>query len=397
MVTKPSNVISPPLLFLRKVRDVMGSSDASQDRLNHLVEVIASEFSSDVCSIYLLRAGDVLELFATYGLSSDAVHNTRLQVGEGLVGEIAQVQEPLNLAHAERHEKFLYRPETGEDAFHGFVGVPIMRGVQVLGVLVAQREEKQLYSDEQVELLQTVSMVLAELLSTDDIISLSEVKKAGGKAMLSLHVTGLRFAPGLAQATAVLHRPRIEIATVVAESPAKERNRLQTALESLRCSIDDLIKESHLKESDPQREIYETFRMFAHDKGWVERILQAINLGLTAEAAVQRVQEQLHARMNQVSSLYLHERVRDLEELSNRLLQHLTNGKGAVKRHLPEECILIARNIGPVELLEYGRRRVKGLVLEEGSSVSHIIIIARAMGIPVVGENPQCDGAGARG
>lgn len=379
-------VVSPPLLFLRKIRDVMASPDSAQMRLDQLVKVIASEFMSEVCSIYLLRAGDVLELFASEGLNASAVHLTRLQVGEGLVGEIALSAEPLNLSHAEKHPKYAYRPETGEERFHGFVGVPVLRGEQVAGVLVVQSNEARNYTADQIELLQTVAMVLAELVGGNELVDQSEVKKAGSKGMQSLHVTGTRLAPGLVQATAVLHRSKVNISNYVAESPSREKERLQVAIGALQASIDDVIRAAQFKEGEAQREIFEAYRLFAHDKGWMERIGQAIDLGLTAEAAVQHVQEQLHARMNQVSSQYLRERVRDLEELSNRLLQHLAGVSQKKSRKLPDGFVVVAKDIGPVELLEYGRKRVRGLVLEEGSPTAHIIIIARAMDIPVVGK-----------
>lgn len=379
-------VISPPLLFLRKIRDVMASPQPAQIRLDQLVKVIASEFISEVCSIYLLRAGDVLELFASKGLNARAVHNTRLQVGEGLVGEIALNAEPLNLSLAEKHPKFAYRPETGEEKFHGFVGVPILRGEQVVGVLVVQSREKHDYTLDQMELLQTVAMVLAELVGSNELVDQSEVKRASGKGIQSLHVTGTRLAPGLVQAPAILHRPKVNIANYVAESPSQEKQRLATAIERLQVSIDEVIRSAQLKEGETQREIFEAYRLFAHDKGWMERIAQAIDLGLTAEAAVQHVQEQLHTRMNQVSSQYLRERVRDLEELSNRLLGHLAGMADRQSRALPPDFVVVAKDIGPVELLEYGRKHVRGLILEEGSPTAHIIIIARAMDIPVVGK-----------
>lgn len=380
------NVISPPLLFLRKIRDVMGSAQPVQRRLDELVAVIASEFFSDVCSIYVMRAGEVLELFANVGFNAKAVHLTRLRTGEGLVGEIACTQETINLSQAEKHPKFVYRAETGEEKYHGFVGVPIARADQVYGVLVVQSRVAKHYNPDQVELLQTVAMVLAELIASGDVITAEEWAKGGIKGQLSLHISGSRLAPGIVQVPAVLHRSRIEIKTYVTESPSSEKERLLVALQALRDSIDALLRDGYMKEGEEQRDIFEAYRLFANDKGWVKRIVQAIDMGLTAEAAVQRVKEHLHVRMSQVSSEYLRERVRDLEEISNRLLQHLAGKQGPEQRDLPAEFVVVAKDIGPVELLEYGRRRIKGLILEEGSSTSHIIIIARAMEIPVVGK-----------
>lgn len=382
----PSRAPANPLHFLRRVRDVMITREPVQARLDNLMRVIASEFKSEVCSLYLLRAGDVLELFASVGLNASAVHNTRLQVGEGLVGEIARSAEVLNMPFAEKHSKFVYRPETGEEKYHGFVGVPILRGDHSLGVLVVQSRKAHDYSNDQVELLQTVAMVLAEIIESGEIVDQSEVKKGAGQGILSLHLSGTRLAGGIAHYPAILHRTRVEIENYVSETPSLEKERLQEAIDALQRSIEDAIANSDFRGGEEQREIFEAYRLFAQDKGWINRILQAIDLGLTAEAAVQRVQEQLHARMNQLSSEYLRERVRDLEDLSNRLILHLSGVTGTSTHELPDEFILVAEDIGPVELLDYGRKHVKGLVLEEGSSTSHIIIIARAMDIPVVGK-----------
>ena len=229
-----ANSVSPALLFLRKVRDVMASSETSQKRLDQLVGVIAEGFQSEVCSLYVQRAGEVLELFASEGLNADAVHLTRLHIGEGLVGEVARTGEPLNLAHAESHPKFAYRPETGEEKYHGFVAVPITRAEQVVGVLVVQSREAKFYTAEQIELLQTIAMVLAEHVGSGEMIDLYELKNAGGKGIMSLHVTGTRLAPGLSQARAVLHRPRVEIGAMVSESPAQEKNACVSRLKDCR-------------------------------------------------------------------------------------------------------------------------------------------------------------------
>ena len=377
---------SGPLKLLRKVRDVMASSDPAQDRLDRLVRLIATDFNSEVCSIYLLRAGDLLELYANVGLNQTAVHLTRLSVGEGLVGEIAAHGFPINLADAPTHPKFAYRPETGEERYHSFVGVPILHSGKVMGVLVVQSVKSQSYSDDQLEVLQTVAMVLAELTVSGQLVSIVELAQGAGDAQVMQHLTGMKLASGLASATAVLHNRRVEIVKFVSEDPSLEEQRLQKALTELQHSVDELIKASNFKQGDEQLEIMETYRMFIRDRGWVEQILEAIREGLTAEAAVRRTQEQLHARMDQMSSQYIKERIQDLEDLSNRLLQHLSGETTqSVHARLPEKFVLVARAMGPAELLEYGRNRLLGLVLEEGSATSHIVIIARAMDIPVVG------------
>ena len=385
---KIAEEVSSPLVLLRRIRDVMSSPETPQARLNAIVKVIASEMRCDVCSVYMLRAGDVLELFASIGLNQSSVHLTRLQVGEGLVGHIADTAEPINLADAQHHPKFAYRPETGEEKYHAFVAVPILQSSKVVGVLVVQDKQEKSFSNDQVEVLQTVAMVLAELNQSGKLVSRSELKQGSGESLLSQHFVGLKLAPGLARGIAIMHRKRIEVKISVAEDPARELQRLQHALDGLQTAIDQLIHYAELEESGEQREIMETYRMFANDKGWINQIVEGINTGLTAESAVYKTQSEMAARMEQVSSEYIRDRLNDLEDVTNRLLRQLAGDDARTPSHsdLPARFILVAKSLGPAELLEYGRKRLKGIILEEGSTTSHIVIIARAMEIPVVGK-----------
>lgn len=376
-----------PLVLLRQIRDVMASPASAQDRLDSIVRVIAAEMGCDVCSVYLLRAGDVLELFANVGLNPSSVHLTRLQIGEGLVGDIAASATTINLADAQHHPKFAYRPETGEEKYHAFVGVPILQSGKVVGVLVVQDKQEKTFSGDQVEVLQTVAMVLAELNQSGKLVSRRELREGSSTALFSQHFVGLKYAPGLARGVAVIHRKRIEVKIALSADPAKELQRLQAALDGLQNSIDKLIRQSGMEEVGEHRDIMETYRMFAQDKGWISQLVEAIHSGLTAESAVSKVQDEMTARMGKVSSEYIRERLHDLQDVSNRLLQELSGDKRSPgSSDLPARFILVARSLGPGELLEYGRKRLKGIILEEGSATSHIVIIARAMEIPVVGK-----------
>lgn len=385
---------SSPLALLRKVRDAMRSSEEPQKRLNKLVKVIAEGFGSEVCSIYFTRAGKTLELYATQGLNQKAVHQTELRFGEGLVGEIAALATPLNLPEAQHHPKFAYRAETGEDHYHSFVGVPILYHHRVIGVLVVQSTQSRIYSEEQVEVLQTISMVLAELAIACSVVNLREVTGEADGSFRSHYFSGLKLAPGLAKAVAVLHRPSIEITKLVSDNPTYEEERLHRAMVELQDSIDQLIRNAGFAKDDSKLEIIETYRMFTHDKGWLERIGEAIRTGLTAEAAVKKVEEQMHARMAQVESSYIRDRMQDLEDLSTRLLYHLAGiSPTAAQTELPPEFILIAKSIGPAELLEYATKPLRGVILEEGSAASHVAIIARMMDIPMVARIPNIIGS----
>ena len=373
--------------LLRRLRDIMAGSGKAQERLDRIVRVIAAEMVAEVCSAYIMRAGEVLELFATEGLRPEAVHRTRLRVGEGLVGVIAATARPLALADAQSHPNFAYRPETGEEIFHSLMGVPILRSGRVLGVLVVQNRTLRHYTEDEVEVLQTIAMIVAELATGGDLINPLEIAQSPGGGMLPLRLVGVRLNGGLAVGPAVLHEPRVVIRQVVAEDVDTELVRLRRAVSVMREAIDDLVATSREFGVGEHHDVIETYRMFAADRGWVARIADAIRSGLTAEAAVQKVSDDTRTRMMQVSDAYLRERLFDLEDLANRLLRHLSGRPpSAAWAELPPEFILVARAMGPAELLDYARRRIMGLVLEEGSPTAHVAIVARAFDIPVVGQ-----------
>ncbi|WP_328703003.1 phosphoenolpyruvate--protein phosphotransferase [Arenibaculum pallidiluteum] len=372
--------------LLAALRDVMAGSGSAQSRLDKIVRLIGQEVQADVCSCYVMRAGDILELFSTIGLNPDAVHKTRMRVGEGVVGDIAAHARPMALADARSHPNFSYRPETGEDPFQSMAGVPILRGGRVRGVLVIQHKAKRDYNEEEVETLQTIAMVVAELVAAGELVGAQEISTAGDAALLPTRLEGITLNRGLAMGHAVLHRPQLTIRQLVAEDPEREHERLRQALAGVLGAIDALMR-AHGDGSGEHRDILETYRMFAEDRGWLSKIREAINSGLTAEAAVQRVQNDTRARMSQIADPYIRERLLDLDDLNNRLLQHLTGRPSAADAGtLPDEFVLVARSMGPAELLDYDKHRLRGLVLEEGSAASHVAIVARALEIPVVGQ-----------
>lgn len=375
---------SSPLILLRLIRDVMAQPLLAQSRLDQVVSVIAEGMSSDVCSVYLLRAGDILELYASVGLNVGAVHSTRLNMNRGLVGTVAANAEVINIADAQGHVKYEYRAETGEEKFHSFAGIPILQGGKAIGVLVVQRALAQEYSTEQIEVLQTVAMVLSELAISGQLVDKHEIKTATG-GLSTEEMAGMRLSAGIASAPAVLYQPQQEIVEYVASDTGYEKERFDHAIQSLQEQYDNLIQSSGLEENDEQRELIEAYMMFMQDKGWNRRIIEAIVSGLTAEAAVRKVQEELRARMSQMSSAYIKERVQDLEDLSNHLLKVLMGKPLTEIQDLPDEFILVARSLGPAELLEFDHTKLKGLILEEGSSTGHTAVIARAMDIPALG------------
>ena len=369
---------------LRRLRDIMAGSGAAQDQLNRIVTLIARDMVAEVCSVYVRRAGEVLELFATEGLRRDAVHRTRLHVGEGLVGDIAAHARPLALADARSHPLFAFRPETGEEIYSALMGVPILRGGRVLGVLVVQNRTQRQYADEEIETLQTVAMVLAELVAGGELIKREELRPDADLVLLPERLDGTTLSPGLAVGTAVLHQPRIVIETIVAEDPALELSRLADATGDLQGRLEQLMQRSDLAVAGEPREILETYLMFARDRGWRQRIEAAIRSGLTAEAAVQKVQNDTRARMGPMADAYMRERLLDLDDLTARLLQHL-RGDPPAPPPAGKDIVIIARAMGPAELLNYDRECLRAVVLEEGGATSHVAIIAGILALPMVG------------
>ena len=384
-MTEAGGSISGTRRLLRRLRDIMAGSGTPQERLDRIVRVVAAEMVAEVCSAYVMRAGEVLELFATEGLRPEAVHRTRLRLGEGLVGVIAATARPLALADAQSHPDFAYRPETGEEIYHSLMGVPILRGGRVLGVLVVQNRSLRHYTEDEIEVLQTIAMVVAELAATGELVNPLEIAQSQGAGLLPLRLLGIRLNGGQAIGPAVFHEPRVLIRQLVAEDVDGELERLRHAVAAMRSAIDELVATSRGLGIGEHRDVLETYRMFAADHGWVTRITDAIRSGLTAEAAVQKVRDETRMRMMQVSDSYLRERLLDLEDLANRLQQHLSGRPpSAAAADLPAEFVLVARAMGPAELMDYAHRRILGLVLEEGSPTAHVAIVARALDIPVV-------------
>ncbi len=365
--------------LLRRLRDTLATPGKGQDRLDAITHLIADSMGTEVCSIYLFRDPETLELCATEGLNKDAVHKTRMKLGEGLVGRVARSGLPVNAADAPSEKGFRYMPETGEELFSSFLGVPIQRVGERLGVLVVQSKTARQFSDDDIYALDVVAMVLAEMTELGAFVGDDGGMRALHKQPVMLR--GSSGQEGAAEGHVWLHEPRVVITNPVADDPLTEIDRIRDAVGQLRVSVDDLLSAESLDKE--QKAVLEAYRMFAHSRGWLRRMEEDIQRGLSAEAAVEREQNAARNRLEQVPDAYLRERLQDLDDLSNRLLRILTGQGRDTGAEMPENPVLVARNIGPAELLEYGRK-LKGVVLDEGSVGSHAAIVARALAIPLV-------------
>lgn len=356
-----------------------------QARLDEIVRQIAANMVAEVCSLYILRADGVLELYATEGLNPGSVHLAQLRLGEGLVGTIAATARALNLHDAQKHPAFTYLPETGEEIYNSFLGVPILRAGRTLGVLVVQNKEKRVYRDEETEALETVAMVAAEMIAAK---SLEGLSRPGVVLDLSrpVHFDGLGLSEGIGLGHVVLHEPRVVVTNLFNEDVEFEIERLESAVANLRVSIEDMLQRRDIAGDGEHRAVLEAYRMFAHDRGWVRRLQEAVRNGLTAEASVEKVQSDTRARMMHMHDPYLRERLHDFDDLANRLLRELMGRSLDPFAGATGDVILVSRSMGAADLLDYRRDQIRGLVIEEGAQTSHVVIVARALGIPVVGQ-----------
>src|SRR5256886_2087141 len=381
-----------PRVVVRRLREGMAEQVSAEERLEDIWVLIAANMVAEVCYVYVLRVDGTVELYATEGLKKEAVHQTVLRADEGLVGLVASEANPINLSQAQDHPAFSFRPETGEEIYLSFLGVPVLRAGNTLGVLVVQNRARRTYSEEEEEALQTTAMVLAEMIASGE---LSAIAQPGAEpaARRPLHLTGTSLNDGIALGHVVLHEPRVVITNFIADDVPKELKRLEAAVETMRSDLDVLLERGEVADSGEHRDVLEAYRMFAQDRGWTHRLNEAVMTGLTAEAAVERVQSDTRARMLRATDPYLRERLHDLDELANRLMHQLLGQDYAPARErLPDNAVLVARSMGPAALLEYDRKRLRGLVLEEGGPTSHVAIVARALGIAAVGEIANATG-----
>ena len=372
--------MSTPRRLLARLRETMA---ASATPLPELVRLLAGELVSEVCSLYAMRPGDLLELTATHGLRQDAIGRTRLRVGEGIVGIVAATAKVLNLPDAQNHPAFAYRPETGEEPYASMLAVPVRRAGHTLGVLAVQNRAPRRYADDEVEVLETVAMLLAEVLAAAGV---HDGAAEGVGATIPRTFAATVLVPGIVVGPVVMAGGHVA-RRLLADDPEAELARLNAAAEAMQRGLDELIAAGLPGEGDAassaSREVLEAYRLVAADAGWLRRVAEVVRSGLTAEAAVSRVAGDIRDRMRRITDPYLRERLADLEDLAGRVLTALAGD--TERAPVPPGAILAVRRLGPAELLDWHARGIAGVVVEEASPAGHAAIVARALGLPTLG------------
>ena len=265
-----------PRVLLRRLREVMAEPVSAQERLDKIVVLIAANMVAEVCSVYVLRVDGTLELYATEGLNREAVHQTVLQADEGLVGLVASEANPINLSDAQAHPAFSYRPETGEEIYHSFLGVPILRAGNTLGVLVVQNRARRTYSEEEEEALQTTAMVLAEMIASGELSALAR-PGAEPAARHALHSPASRCPTASRSAMSCC-------TSRASSSPMSSPTTCRRELKRLDAAIDDHARRSRpcwssigdVADGGEHRDVLEAYRMFAYDRGWLHKMREAV-------------------------------------------------------------------------------------------------------------------------
>ena len=370
-------------ILLKRLKKTLSELGEAQARLNKIVKIIADSMNSEVCSIYLINRHNILELYATEGLRSKAVHYSQLNVGQGLVGKIAATAEPIKTSQASKTKGFRYLPETGEEIYNSFLGVPIQRLGKILGVLVIQNLKKREFTEDDVYGLEIVAMVIAEMAelgiftSSDGSDELSQDKKN------PLSINGLVGKEGIVIGNTVLLEPQIKIQNPIADNTKLEKQKLKKSISKLNNQLSEIISKKHFKKKGDFLEILETHKLLIEDRSWIKRMESSIDSGLSAIVAVEKEQTTTKSRIAKVKNFYFKERLNEFYEISNILLKILTNQKTYINLEGIKEPILIARNISPLELVSL-RHQLKGIILEDGSVGSHTTIVSRALNIPLL-------------
>lgn len=365
----------------RIVQEVNGAPDLDSV-LKIIVQRVKAAMNADVCSVFLRNEEDIFVLMATEGLNAGSVGKVRLAKDEGLVGYVAAREEPLNTEHAESHPKFEYFPETGEERFSAFLGVPIIHHRQVLGVLVVQQEETRRFDEGDEAFLVTMSAQLAGVIAHAEATG---VLRRGGPKRETRFV-GIPGTTGVAIGRCVVSSPLSDLKSVPyqkCEDIEDEIKFFQTCLAAVRADVQNLSAELESRLNKEERILFDAYLAMLDDQSLGGEVQTKIREGSSAQYAWSRVILEHVSTFNSMSDPYLRERAADVRDLGSRVLAYLQK-LSAHKRVFPNATILVGEELTASVLAEVPQGKLVGLVSLRGSSNSHIAILSRSMGIPTI-------------
>lgn len=374
-----SPAINQAMEILKLLRAITESNDSLDEKFTNIVRLIAEKMSADASACYVAVEGKFLRLFASYGRDEDVSLAPPVRFGEGLVGAVAQNNRSLNVSDISSSK---FASTADAKGFAAFLGVPLIRWSRPIGVLGLYAKETQEFSSLELEILETVAMVLSEIVSSDE---MNDFKKNFSRDNLNERekFKGISLSKGYGLGTAIVHRRRQAVTKIFAEDREKELSRIEVAYAQMNADLDEKFNAAKLGIGE-HVDILDTYRMFARDKGWYKKITGNIQGGLTAEAAVERAYEDMWNRLSGTTDAYLKERLHDLRDVSDRIQSYLSGDFGSVEKVDSADIIVVAQSMGPADLMDYDYTKIRGLVIEDGTPTMHVAIVAKALNIPVV-------------
>ena len=414
---KAKKTLHPHLTILEDISTLISShSHDLQETLNRIVATIAKRMQTEVCSLYLFdRQKARLTLCATMGLDQESVGRVSMGTGEGLTGMVIEKLKPVSVVDALKHPRYKYFPETHEERFHSFLGVPLIENKQPLGVLVVQTSRRRTFARDEIRLLTTISAqatgVIVQARLADSLRSKEQERKEFQKrmndAMRQLRsiegrhrekparahqrwhgrLTGVAASPGFGHGRAFVLKPRMELSAIV---KAKTRNR-EREVERFRGAIERGIEQINVIKTRmsallPKEEsaIFDVYRLILEDPEILHQIeKQILGEGVVAEYAVKVVFERYLDSIGHIDDDYLRERTTDVKDAAQRLLENLTEVSGP-HLEIPADAILVAEDLSPADLSMLEGDKFQGIALATGGITSHASILAKSFEIPSV-------------
>lgn len=373
---------------LRRIIEEVNSARNLDQALSIIVARVKQTMEADVCSVYLSADEEQqLVLMATEGLHQKAVGQIRLSTGEGLVSLVAERAEPVNLALAIEHPQYRYFPESGEEQFSGFLGVPIIHHRSVLGVLIVQQRRAQKFDEDHVTLLITIAAQLAGAIAHADASGeIDRLLQPHDEALPSKPIMGQPGAPGVGIGTVVVVYPLADLEATpdrAVDDIEEEIERFRHAVNAVKEEIQTLSERLKGVLPEDDRALFEAYRLMLNGKSLNEITIECIRAGQWAQGALrQTVMEQLKV-FREMDDPYLRERADDLHDLSLRILAHLQD-ESTPKNEYADNTVLIGDDISASMLAEVPKEKLVAVVSVRGSSTSHVAILARALGVPAV-------------
>ena len=414
--SKLSRTTHPHLGILTDISTLVTHSHDLQETLDNIVATVGDRMQTEVCSLYIYdREKRRLTLCATMGLDPESIGKVSMAVAEGLTGMVIERMKPVMVVDALKHPRYKYFPETHEEHFHSFLGVPLIEKKQPLGVLVVQTSRRREFSRDEISLLKNISAHassiivqarLAETLKNKE-EEQKEFQKHMNVAMRKLRsyeggrrerakktkqhwrgrLDGLAASPGFGRGKAFVLEPRLDLSTI----PKKKSRRPQHEIERFRGAVERGIEQigviknrmSHLISAE-EVAIFDVYRLILEDPDIIHQIEQQIRKeGFTAEYAVRRVFERYMESIAKSEDSYFRERTTDVKDAAQRLLENLS-GTAGQQYEIPADAVLVAQDLSPADLSLLEGDKFKGIVLSTGGVTSHASILAKSFEIPSV-------------